>query len=747
MINKGKELIQAKEFNIGLYTRSDIVNANPDLTPNCMDIQWLFDNSIAKRLGSSTMNTTALAGAISSGFSSGVGSLTNNLIAYWKLNEATGNRADQVGTSNLVNYNSVTSAAGIISGAALFISADSQILQVNTSDILAVNSSGIYSISTWIYKTATDITAGGQSYILSSNTSNVEVFKIHEFNDEFAFTVLNVGSSQRINSSIGFGSANFWYNVIAWFTGGVGGHIGISVNGIADTASLTIVTNTVNGTWISVGGTGINSGGASYTIPARIDETGIWNRVLTSTERTSLYNSGSGNTYNGGALGFGWASFDFGAGTNRWYTVAAGTGIFASTDLGRTFTAITTSARAQTFQYLERSRNVLIATSDAYDDPMYWAGSAGTFMVTMALNSAPGAKYSNNYQGFCILLNSQDSNGVISNRRFNYADENLQLTSDWTDFFDLPSSSDDEITGSFILNKFLYVSTRYLLFRLNYTGGNPDWQYIQVKNFGYVPRTVQVFTLKQGQVAVGLDWNRRLRAFDGYDDQILSDNIENDNNYCDFAMSKISLGGSGLTLSHSVFDPNTQEYRLNVSIGANSSSISHAILLNARTLSLYPYSNQNFSTMCVAQSGGQQFVMAVDKEGRAHILNSGNLDINVAVNEVYDSPLLFNKAPTMVTKNQNISLYFERTSSGTIYYQERFDFSNVFSPMRPIRNYLGEAELKTSESALQLIRTVDLPSVQNIYQFRLTSSASTANPWSLTNFDLLNTTLGYGRAK
>ncbi len=32
--------IQSKDFAIGLYTRSDIINPNPNLSPNCMDIQW-----------------------------------------------------------------------------------------------------------------------------------------------------------------------------------------------------------------------------------------------------------------------------------------------------------------------------------------------------------------------------------------------------------------------------------------------------------------------------------------------------------------------------------------------------------------------------------------------------------------------------------------------------------------------------------------------------------------------------------
>lgn len=708
-----------------------------------MDIKWYFDESIGKRFGSSTTNTVALANAVSSGFTSGAGTLSAGLIAYWNLNEATGTRFDGVGTNNLVSFNSVTSAAGILSGAALYAAANSQILQVTTSRSLELQG-GNFTFSTWIFKTNTQ---GGT--FISKDLEGVEFQFIDrsQVNAGLRFLIAtsNGGTGDQVDHSINI-STSTWYNVIGWYSGN--SHIGISVNLTTTTFPTTVLINAATNdsdAFLAIGGLGANTGGgAREPWTGRIDETGYWNRVLTASERSDLYNSGTANTYVSGALGFGWASFDFGAGASRYYTVCAGTGIFASTDLGRTFAVIGTS-RSQAFQYLDRSRNVLIATSDVYDRTLYWAGSAGTFAVGLTVNSAPAAKYSINYQGFLILLNSQDSNNVISTRRFNYADENLQLTSAWTDNFDLPSSADDQITAPFILNKFLYVSTQYKLFRLAYTGGNPDWSYIVVKNFGYVPRTVKVFTLKQGQVAVGLDWNRRLRAFDGYDDQIISDNVEQNNNYCDFAMQKISLGGSGLTLSHAEFDPNQQEYRLNVSIGLNSSSVSHALILNARTLSLYPYSGQNYSTMCVAQSGGQQFMMAVDRAGYAHILNSSNLEVATAINEVYDSPIMFNKSPSSVTKNNQLNFYFNTDSCGTLYFQERFDLSNVFSDVKPLRDKNGNAPLLSTESTLQLLRTIDLPSVQNTYQFRLTSSSGTANPWKLTYFDYLNKSLGYGR--
>ena len=429
----------------------------------------------------------------------------------------------------------------------------------------------------------------------------------------------------------------------------------------------------------------------------------------------------------------GWAMYDFGATTLRWLVVAHGTGVSASTNLGVTFSSIATT-RTQAYQSFERSKNVLVLTSDARDQVLYWNGSGGTFAIALAVNSAPNCKYSINYQGFLILLNS-----ATRPRGFHYADEALQLTSSWSDFFEIPSSADDEITCTFILSKRLYVSTRNRLYRVTFVGGNPDWSYLQIKDWGYVPRTVKKITLKDGEVIVGLDWSRRLRIFDGSDDLIGSDNIENNNGLCDYAMEKISYVGSGLIVSHAEVDRNEQEYRLNVAIGSASSETTHAILLNGRTLSMYPYSNQLFQSTVMAESAGRTYLMACDRSGRIHVLNSGNRDIAVAIDDIYDSPYLYNRIPGVVSKSQKMDLFFTPTSSGTLIFQERRDFSSVFSEVK------SRINLVSTNSLTQIKHSVDIPSTQNIYQYRISSSSNTANPWELTRTDYYLNNMGIGR--
>jgi len=466
----------------------------------------------------------------------------------------------------------------------------------------------------------------------------------------------------------------------------------------------------------------------------------IHKRLGTNTRNNVSLSQSSGTI---GVTTAGWASFDFGSGSNniRWYCVAAGTAIWASSDMGVSFVRVA-SGRTQTYQSLERSRNILVMTSDAYDPVLYWTGSAGTF-ATLLNGSAPLAKYSVNFQGFLILLNTS-----TDKRGFYYENENTQLTGGFDGVlttggsFTLPSSYDDEITGSFILSNKLFVSTRYKLYAISFVGGNPDWQYREVKNWGFVPRTVDKINFGDaGEIAVGLDWNRRVRIFDGLDDKIISDKVENDNGMCNFATNKISYSGSGLVVSFGKNDDNEQVYKLGVTIGSLSSQVTHFLCLNGRTQALYPYdyTQSGFMTMTMAESGNRRYLMAVDQSGWCHMMDSGNLDRNTfAIDDVVDSRFIFDKSPSQTAKASKVDLFFSVNSTGTLLFRDRVDFSSAFQTKQTIK-------VSSNGSLVQHYESIDIPSTQNTYQYQLTSSSSTTVPWQLNRADFFEKPLGIGR--
>lgn len=581
-------------------------------------------------------------------------------------------------------------------------------------------------------KFVANFTVPTSAYPDSSPPQNFEYWLYVNTDQMVVFEVSSSGTAQNgrvIASSFGAVTTATWYNAVAWHD--TGNNLGLAINLTANTVSYSDGVRAGSAPFVI----GSISNGTSNFFDGRIDETGFWKKLLTDQQKSDLFGGGSGNTYSEAFNSNPWASFDFGASANRWLTVSAGTGIYASSDLGVNFVTIATS-RTATYQSFERSKNILIATSDAYDTPLIWPGSAGTFMTIFNV-SAPLAKYCINFQGFTILMNTNSRK-----RAFYYEDENTHITGDWGDSFDLPSSADDETTGAFVLRGTLYVSTRYSIFRMSYVGGNPDWSFRKIKDWGFVPRTAKIVTIKDvGEVCCGMSWDRKLRLFDGSDDKIISDNIENNNMLCDFAMDNVSLAGSGLVVSFAEHDNNDQNYKLCLSIGANSTETTHFINYNGRTQSFFPYDNMGFNTMVMAESANQQYLMAFDRAGYCHMMDSGNLDGNrTPINDIFDSSLLFEKSPSEVSKSQKIDFYLSPTSSGTLFFRDRVDFSSDFKPH-------DKFELNDTSNKIMIKKSINIPKTQGVYQWQLTSSANTANPWKINRTDYFLTGLGIGQSE
>lgn len=430
----------------------------------------------------------------------------------------------------------------------------------------------------------------------------------------------------------------------------------------------------------------------------------------------------------------GWAAFDFGAGsTTRYLVVAAGTAIYVSSDRGVKWQAVA-SSRTQNYQSFERSKPFLIATSEAQDPVLYWAGSAATFMLSLATGSAPAAKYAVDFQGFLMLMNSP-----ANKRRITYADNNLITTDPWNNSFDLPSSFDDEITGSTILNKKLYVFTKYKIFRISYVGGNPDFSYQDVKDWGAVPRTIKKVTMPEvGEVIIGLSWDKTIRIFDGAEDEIISAPIEEDNRMTEVSLEQVN--GNWLDRCFAEVDTNEQVYKLWVPI-SNSNFPTHSINYDYRANAFYPYANQTFMAAVMAESGltNSRILVGVRSSGLVYQMDTTNTDAGVAINEYFDSHFYFTRTPRTAIKSHRIDLYFSVTSFGPLNYQDRVNFSDTFSPPREQIVYMS------TQGTIMFRKSIDLPLTQNVYQFRI-GSGQRAEPWELNRVDYEVVPLGVGKA-
>lgn len=216
--------------------------------------------------------------------------LETGLKGYWKLDEASGTRLDQLGLNNLVDNNTVTQAAGKVSNAAQFTKANSEWLScVPTADLKIDTTT--WSAAFWCYR---DSNPAGHMELLGQYTVGGAVWYVTRNNgNQFEFFVLDSAAGQDGVTASTFGAAplSTWCFVVVTHDGT---NIKVSVNnGALDSlASTRTVFNTV-GTSFVIG----SALAAAQYWDGRIDEVGFWKKVLSTQEITDLYNGGSGNTY------------------------------------------------------------------------------------------------------------------------------------------------------------------------------------------------------------------------------------------------------------------------------------------------------------------------------------------------------------------------------------------------------------------------------------------------------------------
>ena len=212
--------------------------------------------------------------------------LLNALISHWKLNESSGTRIDSHGGFDLGDINTVASAAGKIGNAASFIAGNEESLSVGDSAALSMGDID-FTIALWVWFDALTGTGlagkwstGSIEYIAYFDGTNL---RFHVSND--GANNISVVNSQSISLST-------WYFFVAWH------------DATANTINLSINNYTAASTAHS---TGVYDGGSSFHLgrneegltwlSGRLDSVSIWKRLLTSAERSQLYNSGNGLEY------------------------------------------------------------------------------------------------------------------------------------------------------------------------------------------------------------------------------------------------------------------------------------------------------------------------------------------------------------------------------------------------------------------------------------------------------------------
>lgn len=227
--------------------------------------------------------------------------LGTNLIAWWKMNEASGNRSDLVGSHTLTDVNTVGSATGKIDNGADFELSNSEYMY-NTSTDFHITGANPFSISLWFK--AESLPGSGTTGVFISNKKNNnsvgDCFKMMissstDGNEIFCQTWASGGGFLTLDTGVAV-STGTWYHLVFVKANASDWKVYVNNSLVAQSTSTRSNSSTaLNG--ISIGAEDQEASGVSQYFDGVIDELGIWTKALDTTEIAQLYNSGTGITY------------------------------------------------------------------------------------------------------------------------------------------------------------------------------------------------------------------------------------------------------------------------------------------------------------------------------------------------------------------------------------------------------------------------------------------------------------------
>ena len=229
-----------------------------------------------------------------SSFSFASAALTDNIISYWKFDESSGNAADSAGSNTLTNT-SVSYVAGKINNAGSYTGSES----FGVADNGTLRPANTLTISAWI-NFDSGAEAGGPIFVAKgTNAGDSQSWDLRLHSTKKIYYQGRVGGGSYIaglTSTVM--SPNTWYHVVFTRNGTV---THVYLNGVDET--LTGVTSNAADFDYSTGNLSVGQFGSGFNFwKGKIDEVALWSRDLSSTEVTTLYNSGTGLQYPFGAV-------------------------------------------------------------------------------------------------------------------------------------------------------------------------------------------------------------------------------------------------------------------------------------------------------------------------------------------------------------------------------------------------------------------------------------------------------------
>jgi len=219
-------------------------------------------------------------------------SLLTGLVAYYKLDESSGDAADSSGGGfTLTNNGSVVGGTALLGAASADFGTTNTTKRLTSTTDHGITATGAISLSFWV-RMNTEIGADEQCLISRSfiNAAGTSIQINYQFNaGTRRIRFLRYGSANSLQYyTITLGTSS-WTHIVVTFDGST---IKGYVNGVERTTEANSGTQSIGGTAF-----GIAANGTTQYASCLIDEAGVWSKGLTASEVTELNNGGAGLAY------------------------------------------------------------------------------------------------------------------------------------------------------------------------------------------------------------------------------------------------------------------------------------------------------------------------------------------------------------------------------------------------------------------------------------------------------------------
>lgn len=239
------------------------------------------------------------------------GTLSTNLITYWEMEEASGTRTDSHGSNDLADSNSPGQDASGIQGNAVDLErSSSQYLSITDASQSGLDFAGDSSFSMWL-KVDNAPTGGAAYYVFAKSgvgNGNRGYYAVYyESGGSTRMQVLasSNGTSYAIADGLLALGTGTWHHVVVVIDTG---NTDILVYLDGNSTPAISQTSGIGAQWDANGFTfklGDHSTSVGQYWDGSIDEFGVWDKALTTSEISDLYNSGSAIPYDAGGGGGG----------------------------------------------------------------------------------------------------------------------------------------------------------------------------------------------------------------------------------------------------------------------------------------------------------------------------------------------------------------------------------------------------------------------------------------------------------